>query len=129
MSTGVDGRHRQDTLHYLMPGSDTRRRFGFRARKSSDPSFTESEKPWETPLRSVLRTIMAQAQRSRFLKFGATAGALLLLLFWLFPSRTAFPSSIPGKLPLCLLNRELRLTQGRPIALGFTTKHEMCETS
>ncbi|KAL4917539.1 nucleoside phosphatase GDA1/CD39 [Aspergillus aurantiobrunneus] len=42
---------------------------------------------------------MTQTQRSRYIKTGAIVGALLLMLFWLAPSRSTVPSFVPGSQP------------------------------
>ncbi|KAL2865402.1 guanosine diphosphatase [Aspergillus lucknowensis] len=39
---------------------------------------------------------MNQSQRSRYLKTGAIVGALMLILFWIAPSRSTLPSFGPG---------------------------------
>ena len=96
MSTGVDSRHRQDTKSYFETDTSPRRRSTLRNGGPATSPPIESKKSSDN--QSVDSPItMAQTQRSRFLKTGAIVGVLLLVLFWLSPSKPAVPSSISGR--------------------------------
>ncbi|KAB8231471.1 guanosine diphosphatase [Aspergillus alliaceus] len=84
MSTGFEGRH----IHRIpsVPQSSSRvsRRSNSRA---SQPANTPSNSP--DTCQSPSADMMAQSQRSRYLKTGAIVGALLLMILWLSPSKPA----------------------------------------
>lgn len=83
MSTGIDGRHSGPRAHRrsISRGTDSVGSF------AAFPTAFVPKRPAN----------MTQSQRSRYIKTGAIIGALLLMLFWLAPSRNAVPSSRPGK--------------------------------
>ncbi|KAE8378868.1 nucleoside phosphatase family-domain-containing protein [Aspergillus bertholletiae] len=84
MSTGVDGRHINRTPSSQRPGSRFSKRSNSRA---SQPANTPSNSP--DTCQSQSTDIMAQSQRSRYLKTGAIVGALFLMILWLSPSKPA----------------------------------------
>ncbi|KAB8213798.1 nucleoside phosphatase family-domain-containing protein [Aspergillus novoparasiticus] len=85
MSTGVDGRHINRTPSFQKPGSRVSRRPNSRASQPANNTSSYSPDPCQSPSTDV----MAQSQRSRYLKTGAIVGALFLMILWLSPSKPA----------------------------------------
>ncbi|KAF9885102.1 Guanosine-diphosphatase [Aspergillus nanangensis] len=92
MSTQPVSRQLQNTSSYSHSTSRASKRSNSQASKASSP-FNFPDTLSATPLGSPsTETIMAQTQRSRYLKTGAIVGAVLLMLLWLSPSRSTAPN-------------------------------------
>ncbi|KAE8309361.1 nucleoside phosphatase family-domain-containing protein [Aspergillus transmontanensis] len=85
MSTGVDGRHINRTPSFQKPGSRVSRRPNSRASQPANNTSSYSPDTCQSPSTDI----MAQSQRSRYLKTGAIVGALFLMILWLSPSKPA----------------------------------------
>ncbi|KAB8200223.1 GDA1/CD39 nucleoside phosphatase family protein [Aspergillus parasiticus SU-1] len=85
MSTGVDGRHINRTPSFQKPGSRVSRRPNSRASQPANNTPSYSPDTCQSPSTDI----MAQSQRSRYLKTGAIVGALFLMILWLSPSKPA----------------------------------------
>ncbi|KAE8149400.1 nucleoside phosphatase family-domain-containing protein [Aspergillus avenaceus] len=107
MSTGVDNRRINGTPFPQRSNSSVNKRSDSRASEPasvSNDSFTDSPDIHRSP-----SPVMAQSQKSRYLKTGAIVGALLLMILWLSPSK----SSVTG------------LSQGRP-STGAAAATDKC---
>lgn len=106
MSTGVDGRFSQGLPSHLTPNSNTRIRSNSRTNylATSYPDESDSSPGHLAP------PTMAQTQKARYLKTGAILTVLLLMLFYLSPSRPSV-GSFRGMLHLSLWKIDLVLTE------------------
>ncbi|BAE56862.1 nucleoside phosphatase [Aspergillus flavus] len=85
MSTGFDGRHINHAPSIQKPGSRVSRRSNSRASQPANNTPSYSPDTCQSPSTDI----MAQSQRSRYLKTGAIVGALFLMILWLSPSKPA----------------------------------------
>ncbi|KKK22094.1 guanosine-diphosphatase [Aspergillus rambellii] len=95
MSTGVDNRHLQSIPAFSHPGPRPNRRSLSRASVSASAPLNLPNGLLDKPP----AVIMAQSQRSRYIKTGAIVAALLLMLLWISPSRrpaTSFGGNHPA---------------------------------
>lgn len=110
MSTGVDGRVSQGA-EFLNSNPNTRIRSSSRLSSLATAYSDESSKYPDSPTYNTWPATMAQPQRTRYLKTGAIVGVLLLMLFYLSPSRPTVSGLRQGKSHFVLRNDiELNLT-------------------
>ena len=93
MSTGIDSGQHQDIRAYFNFAGDTRKRSTSRTSEFATTPFggLTQEEP-DKPFHTSSRITMAQTQRTRYVKASAIIGVLLLVIFWLSPSKPSVGS-------------------------------------
>lgn len=127
MSTGFDGRQRQGIRSYFhFNYSGTRKRSTSRAADFAAAPFGNLDKSPDKTSRGPFSPVMAQTQRTRYLKTGAIVGLLLLVILWLSPSKPGVGGFKQGKSIRKALLRSKKLThhatEQQPSAISGSQK-------